>query len=77
MVPDEYISHFEPIAKRRVILAAHRLAYMIETVFDREWKEEVIQKEVDTEEEEKPSKFTQTYDAYSHFLSTLYTIWFE
>ena len=42
VVPDEYIAHFEPIAKRRVVLAAHRMAYMIEIVFGTEWNEEKI-----------------------------------
>ena len=59
-MPDEYISHFEPIAKRRVVLAAYRLAFMIETVFDKEWKEEVIEQETDPQNEEESSKFSKS-----------------
>ena len=33
VVPDSYISKFAPIAKKRVVLAANRLAYAIEELF--------------------------------------------
>lgn len=33
VVPESYISKFSPIAKRRVVLAAHRLVYAIELIF--------------------------------------------
>ena len=76
-MPDEYIAHFEPIAKRRVVLAAYRLAFMIETVFDKEWKEEEIIETISNEIEEEPvSKFGQSIQAFNHFMSTLNSIWF-
>jgi hypothetical protein len=30
VIPDSYIAHFQPIAKKRAILAADRLVYAIE-----------------------------------------------
>jgi len=33
VVPDSYIAKFQPIALKRVALAAHRLAYGIEQIF--------------------------------------------
>ena len=33
IIPESYISTFAPIAKRRVVLAGYRLAYMIESVY--------------------------------------------
>lgn len=34
VVPAEYIVKWAPVAKRRVVLAAHRLVYLIEQIFD-------------------------------------------
>ena len=70
MVPQSYINEFAPKAKRRVVLAGKRLAYMIEQVYGDGYKDE----DIDIIEKIDPTRHSSGIGGFLAFLLILTSV---